>query len=238
MKHAPYWFAGSLALALLAALGLAPDLAGRLAADAAGAAPSGTRWTLGTIALIGAFLCFTLLGAGVVALGWWFSTREPDDPVDSGARRRDKLQPIIAAVNRRSDLSSNEKRAFEASALALAEAEDAVSIRAAELVGQDDAVTAAMGLADEAGNGFSRLLEHASNIALPFSDRTSRALATRREDFARLDQLVADWNDCTALASRIAEHCKCPCAGEGDAGTACCCKPDMAHRARVDMVWD
>ena len=111
------------------------------------------------------------------------------------------------------------------SALVLADADDATSIRAAELVGAGDAVTAAQGLAREAESDFLQLLRHAANIALPFSDRTSRRITRQRNRFERVDELARCCEDPDTLARKGGKR------GDGEDGA-------NGDHARLDVAWD
>ena len=149
---------------------------------------------------------------------------EPPPP-DPKAQRRRKAQALIESVNRRGDLSTGEKEGFRSSALVLADADDATSIRAAELVGAGDAVTAAQGLAREAESDFLQLLRHAANIALPFSDRTSRRITRQRNRFERVDELARCCEDPDTLARKGGKR------GDGEDGA-------NGDHARLDVAWD
>ena len=223
MKYALSGFGAALAVALIVALVASPGLAqwfaehaapGVVPATADPGSPDGSgapayvaldprTWAAGSVWLILAFVGFAMLGAGMMALAWAVSTLEPPPPPDPKAKRRKKAQTLIDAVARRGDLTTGEKESFESSAIALAEADDATSIRAAELVGAGDAVTAARGLAAEAENDFLQLLRHAVNVALPFSDKTAKTIDTRRDRFAGIDTLVKDLEACKELRESL-----------------------------------
>ena len=179
--------------------------------------PVGSLWL--TLAFVG----FAVLGAGVMALAWVLSMAGEPPPPDPKAQRRRKAQALIESVNRRGDLSTGEKEGFRSSALVLADADDATSIRAAELVGAGDAVTAAQGLAREAESDFLQLLRHAANIALPFSDRTSRRITRQR--FERVDELARCCEDPDTLARKGGKR------GDGEDGA-------NGDHARLDVAWD
>jgi len=248
MKYALPGFGAAMAVALIVALGAAPGLAQWFAQNAApGVAPDGSgpagylaldprSWAAGSGWLILAFAGFAMLGAGVMALAWVVSTLEPPPPPDPKAKRRKKAQVLIDAVARRGDLTTGEKESFESSAIALAEADDPTSIRAAELVGAGDAVTAARGLAAEAENDFLQLLRHAVNVALPFSDKTAKTIDTRRNHFAGVDALVEDLKACKEARDTLAKRCTCGT----EEGECCACAGEQPkpHRARLDMAWD
>lgn len=262
MKYALPGFGAAMAVALIVALGAAPGLAQWFAQNAApGVAPDGSgpagylaldprSWAAGSVWLILAFAGFAMLGAGVMALAWMASTLGAPPPPDPKAKRRKKAQTLIDAVGRRGDLTTGEKESFESSAIALAEADDPTSIRAADLVGAGDAVTAARGLAAEAENDFLQLLRHAVNVALPFSDKTAKTIDTRRDRFAGIDALVEDLETCKELRERLGKCCKCgakldtACTCGGEEREHCCCEAcraeeaPSAHRARVEMAWD
>ncbi len=270
MKYALSGFGAALAVALIVALVASPGLAqwfaehaapGVVPATADPGSPDGSgapayvgldprTWAAGSVWLILAFVGFAMLGAGMMALAWAVSTLEPPPPPDPKAKRRKKAQTLIDAVARRGDLTTGEKESFESSAIALAEADDPTSIRAADLVGAGDAVTAARGLAAEAENDFLQLLRHAVNVALPFSDKTAKTIDTRRDRFAGIDTLVKDLEACKELRESLCKCCKCgakldtACTCAGEECEHCCCEAcrtedaPKAHRARVDMAWD
>lgn len=204
------------------------------------------RWPIGSFALVAAFLGFAALGGLVMSV----IHVPPPPPPDPKAKRLRKVQPLIDSVAKRGDLTPEEKDGFRDSATALAEADDPPSIRAAELVGKGDAVTAAKGLAEDAENELMRSLRHAVNVATPFSDTTGAELAKRRGHFGRIDALAGEVEECAALKERIRKLCKCgkplanACTCGEDACDQCrceaCCTPDphKAHRARLDVVWD
>ncbi|MEN8986536.1 MAG: hypothetical protein ABF280_13920, partial [Alteriqipengyuania sp.] len=216
MRYALPGFVAAGAVALIVALVLAPGLA-HWFADTLGAGAGHAHggywygeygqlheraWPVGSLWLTLAFVGFAVLGAGVMALAWVLSMAGEPPPPDPKAQRRRKAQALIESVNRRGDLSTGEKEGFRSSALVLADADDATSIRAAELVGAGDAVTAAQGLAREAESDFLQLLRHAANIALPFSDRTSRRITRQRNRFERVDELARCCEDPDTLARK------------------------------------
>ncbi|MBO81637.1 MAG: hypothetical protein CL801_09490 [Citromicrobium sp.] len=227
------------AVALIVALVLAPGLA-HWFADTLGAGAGHAHggywygeygqlheraWPVGSLWLTLAFVGFAVLGAGVMALAWVLSMAGEPPPPDPKAQRRRKAQALIESVNRRGDLSTGEKEGFRSSALVLADADDATSIRAAELVGAGDAVTAAQGLAREAESDFLQLLRHAANIALPFSDRTSRRITRQRNRFERVDELARCCEDPDTLARKGGKR------GDGEDGA-------NGDHARLDVAWD
>lgn len=203
-----------------------------------------TRWPVGSVWLILAFLGFAAIGAGVMAMAW--SMHESYKPIlpDPKAKRRKKIEPVVEAVNRRSDLSSGEKQEFKDSAFALADADDAPSVKAAELIGKDDAVIAAKGLAGEAENDFLKALRHAVNIALPFSDKTAKTIEKRHDHFAKLDEMVAELEACrkpkTGCGCGPAAAPACTCGKDDCAHCACdpCKGGRKGNHARLDVVWD
>ena len=257
MKYALPGFGAAMAVALIVALVAAPGLAQWFAEHAApGALPATSPpattptspdaadyltvdprgWAAGSGWLILAFVGFAALGAAAMAAAWGASTLEPPPPPDPKAKRRKKAQTLIDAVGRRGDLTTGEKESFESSAIALAEADDPTSIRAAELVGAGDAVTAARGLASEAENDFLQLLRHAVNIALPFSDKSAKTIDKRRTHFAGIDALVEDLKACEEAREKLPKRCGC----EDEECEHCHCADAQpkAHRARLDMAWD
>ena len=139
---------------------------------------------------------------------------------------------------------SGEKQEFKDSAFALADADDAPSIRAAELIGKDDAVIAAKGLAGEAENDFLKALRHAVNIALPFSDKTAKTIEKRHDHFAKLDEMVAELEACrkpkTGCGCGPAAAPACTCGKDDCAQCACdpCKGGRKGNHARLDVVWD
>jgi len=262
MKYALPASLALLAIALLIAVPLGPWLADWVADRAYaglgygyGYGPQANRWPVGSLALIAALAGCTLIGGGIVALVWAVATMTAPEPPDPKRDRRRKAQTLIDVVNRRRDLTPDEKEGFKDSALALADAVDPTSIRAAELVGEGDAVTAAKGLAQEAEEELQRWLRHAVNLATPFSDSASKEIDTRRTNHARIEELVEKLEACEDPKGR----CTCPC----KCGTACTCvaiaakcdcqKDDSAacskdaqeepgetgkaHRTRLDLMW-
>ena len=208
-------------------------------------------WPAGSSQLFFAFLIAVTVGGFI----GWFLSRSSAGPIDREpdpkAKRRKKAQVLIDAVRRRGDLSTGEKESFESSALALADADDPTSIRAADLVGAGDAVTAANGLASESENDFLQLLRHSVNIALPFSDRTARKIDKRRTSFADIDKLLKALDDCEDLRKKVEKYCKygphpqgdCGCDGHGACGKdtcrSCCASgKNKGNHARLDVVWD
>ncbi|MEL7784325.1 hypothetical protein AAG607_14955 [Citromicrobium bathyomarinum] len=239
MRYALPGFVAAGAVALIVALVLAPGLA-HWFADTLGAGAGHAHggywygeygqlheraWPVGSLWLTLAFVGFAVLGAGVMALAWVLSMAGEPPPPDPKAQRRRKAQALIESVNRRGDLSTGEKEGFRSSALVLADADDATSIRAAELVGAGDAVTAAQGLAREAESDFLQLLRHAANIALPFSDRTSRRITRQRNRFERVDELARCCEDPDTLARKGGKR------GDGEDGA-------NGDHARLDVAWD
>ncbi len=239
MRYALPGFVAAGAVALIVALVLAPGLA-HWFADTLGAGAGHAHggywygeygqlheraWPVGSLWLTLAFVGFAVLGAGVMALAWVLSMAGEPPPPDPKAQRRRKAQALIESVNRRGDLSTGEKEGFRSSALVLADADDAPSIRAAELVGAGDAVTAAQGLAREAESDFLQLLRHAANIALPFSDRTSRRITRQRNRFERVDELARCCEDPDTLARKGGKR------GDGEDGA-------NGDHARLDVAWD
>ena len=239
MRYALPGFVAAGAVALIVALVLAPGLA-HWFADTLGAGAGHAHggywygeygqlheraWPVGSLWLTLAFVGFAVLGAGVMALAWVLSMAGEPPPPDPKAQRRRKAQALIESVNRRGDLSTGEKEGFRSSALVLADADDATSIRAADLVGAGDAVTAAQGLAREAESDFLQLLRHAANIALPFSDRTSRRITRQRNRFERVDELARCCEDPDTLARKGGKR------GDGEDGA-------NGDHARLDVAWD
>ena len=239
MRYALPGFVAAGAVALIVALVLAPGLA-HWFADTLGAGAGHAHggywygeygqlheraWPVGSLWLTLAFVGFAVLGAGVMALAWVLSMAGEPPPPDPKAQRRRKAQALIESVNRRGDLSTGEKEGFRSSALVLADADDATSIRGAELVGAGDAVTAAQGLAREAESDFLQLLRHAANIALPFSDRTSRRITRQRNRFERVDELARCCEDPDTLARKGGKR------GDGEDGA-------NGDHARLDVAWD
>ena len=239
MRYALPGFVAAGAVALIVALVLAPGLA-HWFADTLGAGSGHAHggywygeygplheraWPVGSLWLTLAFVGFAVLGAGVMALAWVLSMAGEPPPPDPKAQRRRRAQALIESVNRRGDLSTGEKEGFRSSALVLADADDPTSIRAAELVGAGDAVTAAQGLAREAESDFLQLLRHAANIALPFSDRTSRRITRQRNRFERVDELARCCEDPDTLARKGGKQ------GDGEDGA-------KGNNAHLDVAWD
>jgi len=259
MKIAQYWFAGALFAALLVAMVVAPYLAEWIADratqgfgygyayggyDEYGYADTGwgnRRLPVGSWWLIFAFVGFAALGAGIMALGWWISTLKPvEPPLTDAEKRLKKVRKVIERIQQRDDLSSGQKEAFKDSAEALAESGDASSIRAAEAVGNENAVVAAKDLAQDAESELLRLMRHAGNIAVPFSDGTAKAIEQRRENFARVDTLVSDLEACEKREKAAKAPADKPCECETRCGThgKCGCAARGGNHARLDVVWD
>ena len=259
MKYAHYWFLGVLVAALFLAFVFAPLLADWIAnraTDAYGYAygygsyqdfgPAETEWgrrslPVGSWWLIFAFVCFAALGAGIMALGWWFATLKPVvSPLTAAEKRLAKGRQGVDRVQQRDDLSSGQKEAFRDSAEALAGSSDGSSIRAAEAVGNENAVVAAKDLAQDAENELFRLMRHAGNIAVPFSDSTARTIEQRRDNLARVDTLVRDLEACEkqAKAARTCADPACDCGTRVDTDGKCGCAARSGNHARLDVVWD
>ncbi len=260
MKFVLPGFAVLLVLAALLAWVGGPSMAQWIADNAHGgyaygydyAREEGPVWPVGSVWLMLAFVGFALVGGLVIAAAWAMEAAfKPPPPPDAKEKRVAKVRKIIESVNRRGDLTAGEKDGFKSSALTLAQADEPIAIRAADAIGEGDAVTAAKDLASEAEAEFLLALGHAANVALPFSDQTGKVLATRRADFARLDALVAAWDACEAHRAKSAKHCACGARIEGECACGdedcelCCrcenCRKEGAEKgrhARLDVVWD
>ena len=133
---------------------------------------------------------------------------EPPPPPAPGAATRAAVKREIGLVKRRNDLTAEEKRDYKASAEAIANAEDHISLEAARRIGEGDSVVAAQYLASEARDELIERFDHAAAIAAPFSDSEARQIAEERANYARFDELAKAYKDKLAAEKKAEEEAR------------------------------